>query len=57
MSDEKERCDPEFATKHARLFPRDKGAPPHYLRCDWFKEDARCRLGDGHAGAHVYATD
>lgn len=33
--------------------PRDKGAAPHWMRCDYFDTDGkRCLLIDGHPGDH-----
>lgn len=53
MSDE--RYDPKQAAYHARQGPREKSAPPHHLRCDWFRGDTRCQLADGHGEKHKYA--
>lgn len=50
-----ERYDPILATKHATQNPRGKNVPPHHLRCDWYRDQSRCQLGEGHPGHHKYA--
>lgn len=49
-----ERHDPELANRHARQRPREKNASPHYVRCEWYRDESRCLLADGHAGEHKY---
>lgn len=51
-----EREDPLLAEIQVRQFPQPTGAAPHYLRCVWFRGDARCVLASGHPpGKHDYA--
>jgi hypothetical protein len=46
---------PALALKRATQEPKPKNAAPFYLRCEWFQDDgARCRLAEGHGGAHEY---
>jgi hypothetical protein len=40
------------AQRQARTLPQAKGAPPHWLRCTYFKDGARCVKPDGHSGEH-----
>lgn len=49
-----DRHDPALAALHARQRPREKGAAPHYLRCDWYRDERRCQLAEGHGGQHQY---
>jgi hypothetical protein len=43
------------ANLHARTYPRDPKAPPHWLRCNHVTaESQRCIKGEGHAGEHEY---
>ena len=57
---EMEQESPELAEQYARTHARDKGAPPHWLRCNFMAIDPeegtklRCKLGSGHTGLHVY---
>ena len=46
------REDPIMATTYARTHPRDKNAPPHWLRCDFVRDGARCVKGEGHDKEH-----
>jgi hypothetical protein len=48
------KYDPEGALQYARTHPREKGVPPHYVRCDWMYNGKRCRLGDGHPTEHEF---
>lgn len=44
---------PDSARKEACVQPRAPGAPPHWLRCDYFNADMkRCIRGDRHLGYH-----
>lgn len=41
------------ADRHARTHARDKGAPPHWLRCAYMDaRDLRCVKGSEHPGNH-----
>ena len=40
--------------QHARTYPRDPKAPPHYLRCDQMEGGKRCIKGKDHPGEHGY---
>lgn len=43
------------AERHARHHPRDKGAPPHWLRCEFVDDhDRRCIKGSGHVDEHEF---
>jgi hypothetical protein len=45
----------ERASRYARTHPRDKGAPPHWLRCQHVNDnEQRCLKGDGHTDEHTY---
>ena len=37
----------------ARVQPRHPSAAPHWLRCEWWRGDVRCRKADGHLGDHA----
>lgn len=44
---------PEAAKNEACLQPRAPGAPPHWLRCEYFNGDQkRCIKGSAHLGDH-----
>lgn len=43
---------PERARFEARTQSRSAGAPPHWLRCEYFREGERCVRGEGHSGEH-----
>lgn len=50
MSEWKE--DSKAARMEACVQPRASGAPPHWLRCEFFKDGKRCVKGDGHPKEH-----
>lgn len=46
--------DPRRARRDAETRSKEKGAAPHYLRCEWYRDARRCRLSEGHAEKHDY---
>jgi hypothetical protein len=52
-----ERLDPQAARWDAMVNPREPGVPPHWARCEWMRDELRCRRGDGHAGKHWFTKE
>lgn len=48
---------PERAHFDARHEPRDPAHPPHWLRCEHYRDGKRCKLADGHGGDHQPAKE
>ena len=44
------RLDPIGARNRALHYPRDPGAPPHWMRCEWMRGAERCILPEPHLG-------
>jgi hypothetical protein len=41
------------ADTHAKTHPQQRGAPPHWNRCNFVGDDGeRCRKFEGHDGEH-----
>lgn len=54
---EETREDPRQAQRDARTRSKERGAAPHYLRCEWYRGARRCRLSEGHAGGHEFKAE
>lgn len=49
------RSPTDEALAHATTHPREKGAAPHWLRCDAVFYGRRCVKGSGHADGHEFS--